>query len=183
MPNLSNVNPILTGHLKTKTEKARLRLFAKLTQKEIAGQIRQLREKRQLTQIQFAKLCKMGQPAVSRIEQASYSGWTYKTLARVAEKLNARLRIIYEPLEEVIARMDADRKLVAEVNAESARKEAVAEVDYVQPPVSGQPVASDDEEEPPSIAEVIREPEARRDPWSFDSLQKLKDDQAENLIQ
>jgi len=132
MPNLSNVNLLLTRHLKTKSEKARLRLFAKLTQKEIAGQIRQLREKRQLTQIQFAKLCKMGQPAVSRIEQATYSGWTYKTLARVAEKLNARLRIVYEPLEEVIARMNDDGESVAEISTDITDTRAIAEVGRVQ---------------------------------------------------
>lgn len=128
----------------------------------------------------------MGQPAVSRIEQASYSGWTYKTLARVAEKLNARLRIIYEPLEEVIARMDADGESVAEVNAGPARKEAVAEVERVQPPVSDQPAPSDDEAEPPSIVETIRGREAHRG-WSFGSLNRRPkdedEDRLENLIQ
>jgi len=74
----------------------------------------------------------MGQPAVSRIEQATYSGWTYKTLARVAEKLNARLRIVYEPLEEVIARMNDDGESVAEISTDITDTRAIAEVGRVQ---------------------------------------------------
>ncbi len=103
----------------------------------------------------------MGQPAVSRIEQASYSGWTYKTLARVAEKLNARLRIIYEPLEDVIARMDADGESVTEISAGSTDREAVAEVEHVQPP------ASSDQKGAPY-------PEDPRD-WSFASQQRARE--------
>jgi ribosome-binding protein aMBF1 (putative translation factor) len=102
MPILSNVDPILARHLKSKSEADRAKLFGQLARKEVAGQIRQLREKRGLTQVQFAKVCRMKQSAVSRIEQAEYSGWTYKTLARVAEKLHARLRISFEPMEETL---------------------------------------------------------------------------------
>ena len=107
MPKLSNAGPLLSNHLDSKTDAERARLFSKLTRKEVAGQIRQLREKRKLTQVEFAKRCKMKQSAVSRIEQAEYTGWTYKTLSRIAEKLNARLRISYEPLEEITAHMAA----------------------------------------------------------------------------
>jgi hypothetical protein len=45
----------------------------------------------------------MQQSAVSRIEQADYSGWTFRTLLKVAFTLNARLRVSFEPLEDVIA--------------------------------------------------------------------------------
>jgi len=105
MPKLSDVGPRLNRHLDSKTDAERARLFAKITRKEVAGQIRQLREKRHLTQLEFARRCNMKQSAVSRIEQAEYSGWTFKTLSRVAEKLNARLRISFEPIEEITAQM------------------------------------------------------------------------------
>ncbi len=105
MPKLSSAGPLLKKHLDSRNDAERARLFAQLTRKEVACQIRELREKRRLTQVEFAKQCKMKQSAVSRIEQADYSGWTYKTLARIAEKLHARLRITYEPLEELAAEM------------------------------------------------------------------------------
>jgi transcriptional regulator with XRE-family HTH domain len=130
MPKLSNAGPLLSKHLDAKTDAERARLFAKLTRKEVAGQIRQLREKRHLTQVEFAKRCRMKQSAVSRIEQAEYSGWTYKTLSRIAEKLNARLRISYEPLEEIAAQM------AAEDGAES-------DPGRIQPPLGGRRRASD----------------------------------------
>ena len=44
----------------------------------------------------------MEQSAVSRIEQSEYSGWSFKTLLRVADALDARLRILLEPAEDVI---------------------------------------------------------------------------------
>jgi transcriptional regulator with XRE-family HTH domain len=108
MPKLSSADPLLSRHLDSKNDAERAHLFAQLTRKEVAGQIRQLREKRKLTQVEFAKQCKMKQSAVSRIEQADYSGWTYKTLARIAEKLHARLRITYEPLEELAVEIAAE---------------------------------------------------------------------------
>jgi len=108
MPRLSDAGLLLSKHLDSKSDAERARLFSKLTRKEVAGQIRELREKRQLTQVEFAKRCNMKQSAVSRIEQAEYSGWTYKILSRIAEKLNARLHISYEPIEEIAARMAAE---------------------------------------------------------------------------
>jgi transcriptional regulator with XRE-family HTH domain len=69
---------------------------------EIARQIRSLRLKRGMTQVGFARSSHMPQSAVSRIEQADYSGWTFKTLCRVAEALDARLRIVIEPSEAVL---------------------------------------------------------------------------------
>jgi transcriptional regulator with XRE-family HTH domain len=116
MPKLSNVGPLLNKHLDSRTETERARLFSQLTRKEVAVQIRQLRERRQLTQVEFGKRCNMKQSAVSRIEQAEYTGWTYKTLSRIAEQLNARLRITYEPLEEIAA------QLAAEADSEPARE-------------------------------------------------------------
>jgi hypothetical protein len=45
----------------------------------------------------------MTQSSVSRIEQADYSGWTFRTLLRIADTLGARLRVTFQPLEDVLA--------------------------------------------------------------------------------
>jgi transcriptional regulator with XRE-family HTH domain len=133
MPRLSSVDRILTEHVQAKSETGRLRLFSRLSRKEVAAQIRQLREKRGLTQMRFAKLCKMKQSAVSRIEQADYSGWNYKTLARIADKLRARLRITFEPLEEVIAKMETEED--ATFASEDVPRREAAHTAPVQPTV------------------------------------------------
>src|SRR5687768_1080594 len=81
----------------------RERFLSTLARDEIAAQIRQLRIKRGfVTQSAFAKETGMQQSAVSRIEQADYSGWTFRTLLKVAFALKARLRVTFEPIETVI---------------------------------------------------------------------------------
>ncbi|MGH7204682.1 MAG: helix-turn-helix domain-containing protein [Nitrospiraceae bacterium] len=80
----------------------RTRFFRKRAQDEIALQIRELRTKRKMKQADLAKLCSMKQSAVSRIEQSEYSAWNFKTLLRVAEALDARLRVTLEPMENVV---------------------------------------------------------------------------------
>lgn len=76
--------------------------FHSITQDEIASQIRELRRKRDLTQIAFARLAEMKQSAVSRLEQAEYAAWNWNTLVRVADTLNARWKIVLQPAEEAI---------------------------------------------------------------------------------
>jgi len=76
-----------------------IRLFA---QTEVAAEIRGLRTKRRLRQAEVARRAGTGQSAVSRIEKASYDGWTFKTLIGIADALEARLRLSFEPIEDVI---------------------------------------------------------------------------------
>lgn len=71
------------------------------TQTEVASEIRSLRKTRRKNQRQVAELIGTGQSAISRIEKADYDGWTYKTLITIAERLKARLRITFEPIEDV----------------------------------------------------------------------------------
>lgn len=92
---------------KLKKRAYRSAFFRARAQDDTAANIRTLREKRQLSQIKLAELSGMKQSAISRIEQAKYSSWTYRTLQRVAEALNARLVVIFEPAEDVIARYEA----------------------------------------------------------------------------
>lgn len=74
--------------------------FATRTQDETATQIRQLRKERGFTQSQLANNCEMKQSAISRIEDAEYSGWNFKTLLRVAKALDVRLKITFEPARD-----------------------------------------------------------------------------------
>jgi transcriptional regulator with XRE-family HTH domain len=53
-------------------------------------------------QVDLAKESGMLQSAISRIEQADYGNWSLKTLFRVADALDARLRIDFDPIETVI---------------------------------------------------------------------------------
>lgn len=78
------------------------KFFLSRARDDIAQQIRDLRNRRGLTQGEFAEKAEMKQSAVSRIEQADYAGWSFKTLARVAEVLEARLVIQLTPMEDVV---------------------------------------------------------------------------------
>jgi transcriptional regulator with XRE-family HTH domain len=86
----------------------RRRFFRLRAQEEVAQQILELRERRQFRQKDLARAAKMKQSAISRIEKAGYSAWTYKTLLRIAEALDAQLRIVFEPQEDVIARYERE---------------------------------------------------------------------------
>ncbi len=98
----------------------RRRFFRAQAEEEIAQQIRELRETRKLRQVDLAAKAAMKQSAVSRIEQASYSAWTFKTLLRVAEALDAQLRVGFEAAEDVIARYEAE-ELANSVEPEQSR--------------------------------------------------------------
>ena len=85
-----------------KDKSFRERFFRGQAQDEIATSIRDLRGKRQMRQVDLANESGMKQSAISRIEQADYSGWSFTTLFRVADALDARLRVTFEPAEKVI---------------------------------------------------------------------------------
>lgn len=80
----------------------RKRFFRGQADDEIASSIRSLREKRKMRQVDLAAESGMRQSAISRIEQANYSGWSLNTLFRVADALDARLTVAFEPVETVI---------------------------------------------------------------------------------
>jgi transcriptional regulator with XRE-family HTH domain len=86
-----------------KDDKFRRRYIRFFAQTEVATEIRGLRKRRRLRQAEVAKLAETGQSAISRIEKADYDGWTFKTLIAIAEGLRARLRITFEPIEDVVS--------------------------------------------------------------------------------
>ncbi len=60
---------------------------------DIAFQMYNLRKKAGLTQTQLAKLVGTKQSNIARIESADYTGYTLKTLEKVAHALKASLEI------------------------------------------------------------------------------------------
>ena len=87
------------------------KFFAARLKDEIATQIKDLRRERGLNQSKLAERVDMKQSAISRIEQAEYASWSFKTLTRLAEVLDARLTIGFIPRELVIREFERERVL------------------------------------------------------------------------
>jgi HTH-type transcriptional regulator/antitoxin HipB len=68
----------------------------------IAKQIISLRKMRGFTQAELAERAEMRQPAISRAERSDYQNWSFSTLRRIADALDARLRVSIEPVEKVL---------------------------------------------------------------------------------
>ena len=64
---------------------------------DIAFQMYDLRKKAGLTQTKLAKLVGTRQSNIARIESADYTGYTLKTLEKVAKALQAKLEIKIVP--------------------------------------------------------------------------------------
>jgi len=63
----------------------------------LALKIAKLRERKGLTQQEFAQLMGTSQQAVSRIESGEYEGFTLKTLEKIAEATGTQLKIEFVP--------------------------------------------------------------------------------------
>lgn len=87
----------------------RKRFFLAEASARIAAQLIALRKRRNLNQRELAKLISTQQPAISRIERADYQNWSFSTLRKIAEVLDARIRIYIEPAEDVIQEYEAER--------------------------------------------------------------------------
>jgi transcriptional regulator with XRE-family HTH domain len=84
----------------------RRKFFLAETSARIAAQLISLRKRRQLNQSQVANLAGTAQPAISRAERADYQSWSFKTLRSIADALDARIRVIIEPAEDVLHEYD-----------------------------------------------------------------------------
>ena len=76
----------------------------------IAKQLIELRKRRGLNQSQVADALETGQPAISRVERADYRNWSFNTLRRLAEAMDARLRVIIEPSEDVLGEYEGQKE-------------------------------------------------------------------------
>ena len=64
---------------------------------DVALQIAALRQQAGLSQKELAKLLKISQQQISRLESPGYEGHSLNTLRRVAKVLHARVRVVFEP--------------------------------------------------------------------------------------
>lgn len=83
---------------------------------DVALQITALRRQAGLSQKELAKLLNTSQQQISRLESASYEGHSLSMLRRVAEALHARVRVVFEPIE------NGAGGYVAEVPAEYGKR-------------------------------------------------------------
>lgn len=107
---------------KLKKRSYRDAFFRSWTQDEVAIQIKSLRKKRKLRQHDLGHATGMKQSAISRLEQATYSRWGFQTLLRLAKALDARIRIVLEPAEEVIRQYEWQEKQATDLTLNDARE-------------------------------------------------------------
>ena len=67
---------------------------------DVALQLAALREQAGLSQAELARKLKTTQQQISRLESPGYEGHSLGMLRRVAKALNARIRVIVEPVEK-----------------------------------------------------------------------------------
>src|SRR5438552_1795704 len=101
MSSLPSIDLELFQHLK-EAEFRRSFFFAEASA-HIARQLIALRERRGLSQGELAKKLGTQQPAISRVESANYRSWSFNTLRRMADIMDARIRIYIEPSEDVLS--------------------------------------------------------------------------------
>jgi transcriptional regulator with XRE-family HTH domain len=68
---------------------------------DVALQIAALRNEAGLSQKDLAKLLRISQQQISRLESPGYEGHSLSTLRRVAKVLHARVRVTFEPEKKV----------------------------------------------------------------------------------
>jgi transcriptional regulator with XRE-family HTH domain len=89
---------------------------------DIPAQIKALRKLRKLNQEELAELVGTKQSAISRLERSQEAKFELETLVRLAEALDARLAVVIEPYETVIARYRSEQ-VTAKASAASAVSE------------------------------------------------------------
>lgn len=70
---------------------------------DVALQIADLRRQAGLSQKDLAKLLHTSQQQISRLESPGYEGHSLSMLRRVAEALHARVRVVFEPVQESVS--------------------------------------------------------------------------------
>jgi transcriptional regulator with XRE-family HTH domain len=102
-----------------KDREYRQKFFLAESSAQIAAQLIALRKKRDLNQQEVAELIGTQQPAISRIEKADYQSWSFSILRKIAGALDARIRVLIEPSEDIIAAPDdiSSLGLLAKISA------------------------------------------------------------------
>lgn len=83
-------------------QKFRSKFFLAESSALIAEQLIDLRRRRDLSQKQVAEITGTRQSAISRAEQADYQNWSFNTLRSIADALDARIRVLIQPSEDIL---------------------------------------------------------------------------------
>ncbi len=124
----TNFDKYLEGQLKDHAFAARFERAGEAW--DVALQIAALRREAGLSQKDLAKLLKVSQQQISRIESPGYEGHSLSTLRRVAKVLHARVKVTFEPekkgagmrVAETAAVYRAKRKAGGTAGAKEQRK-------------------------------------------------------------
>src|SRR5262249_4605267 len=115
----------------------------------IARQLIELRKRRGLNQKSLAELAGTGQPAISRAERADYQNWSFNTLRRLAEAMDARIRVLIEPAEDVLTEYREPAQIRSAATASPPSRQ------YVEQKLSGEGKQSLEQKSVISIARTI----------------------------
>ena len=121
---------------KLKDRGYRKKYFLAEASARIAEQLIALRKRRLLNQKQVAELVGTHQPAISRAERADYHSWSFNTLRGIADALDARIRVVIEPSEDVLPEYEARNKAEDDVlngDAIKAAADASTNLDQIRP--------------------------------------------------
>jgi transcriptional regulator with XRE-family HTH domain len=88
---------------------------------DVALQIAALRNEAGLSQKELAKLLKISQQQISRLESPGYEGHSLSTLRRVAKVLHARVRVTFEPEKQRAGMRVAETAAAYRVKRASSR--------------------------------------------------------------
>ena len=90
-----------------KNKEFRDQFFRTERELDIPAQLKTIRKFRDLNQGELADRVGTKQSSISRLERSSHGKWNLEFLVKVAEALDARLSVVIEPYETVIARYRA----------------------------------------------------------------------------
>jgi transcriptional regulator with XRE-family HTH domain len=127
---------------------------------EIPAQIKTLRKLRKLRQEELAERVGTKQSAISRLERSQDAKFELETLVKLAEALDARLSVVIEPYETVIARyrdeQTALKASVASIEAD-ARQQSPAQF-AVNAPIPD-PISMQNKRESHGIGDDRKQPD------------------------
>ena len=89
---------------------------------DVALQIAALRQQAGLSQKDLAKLLHTSQQQISRLESPGYNGHSLSMLRRVAEALDAQIRIVFEPASSESGKSIAEPRARYGVKRASAKR-------------------------------------------------------------
>jgi transcriptional regulator with XRE-family HTH domain len=87
---------------------------------DISIQLSRLRKLRELTQNELAELVGVSQSNIARLENSDYEGYSLNTLRKIAQALDARVKVSLMPEEDVEVEMIVPRIGQEEVFAQTS---------------------------------------------------------------